>query len=279
MSAALVPIAGYAFVVLVSAGSEVRGRVIADRCKSALAFAAASLDAKPPIRLLVLSEEDWKQHAGYPVYGMPHFTGNDTLVVAASAAPFWRATMPSAPETLPALKAAYGETLDPRPFFDLLVVHELAHVIQTHAARVMPRRWLNELFCNVFLHAYVAEKEPAILPALEALPRARVSLGSGSLEHTTLAAFDSVYTRMPPSNYAWYQTQLHVAAKRIYDSAGTAAVRDLWRLGGQKTSESETVLGQLHETQAALARIIEDWPLRDQKQYRAPTDTGLRNTK
>jgi len=41
----------------------------------------------------------------------------------------------------------------------------------------MQRLWMQELFCNIMLHTYIAENEPQNLPALELFPEMVVSGG------------------------------------------------------------------------------------------------------
>src|SRR5690606_904494 len=128
----------------------------------------------------VLDEADWKKHTTIPmVYGMPHYTEeNQRLFLAATDNDLWRSFIPPV-HLLPgnlkeAVINAYrnekGE-LTMQPFFDLLALHELGHAFQFQAGLNIQRKWMGELFANVFLHTYIAEKEPRMLNALTVFPK------------------------------------------------------------------------------------------------------------
>lgn len=226
-----------------STGHEQRAKDIAILTKNAIDYNYKLLGFKPKVTLLVLSPEDWSKHTSNPVYGMPHFKDDQTLVVASSDNDFWRSFTPPL-EKLPALlaeqiKRAYRTidgNLSMQPFFDLLALHELGHAFHIQGGLTMQRKWMGELFCNVLLHTYVSENEPAMLPALEILPEMVVSAGSSEYKHTSLEMFEKLYSNMDPKNYGWYQFRLHVAAKNIYNRGGKEVLVKLWKALGS-TSE------------------------------------------
>ena len=45
---------------------------------------------KPVVTLLILSKADWSSYTKFPVYGMPHYRGDSTLIVAAEDNEYWR---------------------------------------------------------------------------------------------------------------------------------------------------------------------------------------------
>lgn len=116
------------------------------------------------------------------------------------------------------------------PFFDLLALHELGHPYHEQGGLKMQRKWMQELFVNLMLHTYVAEKEPQLLPALETFPNMVVSAGTAEYKFTSLADFERLYEGlgMGPKNYGWYQSKLHVAAKNIYNAGGAKVMKKLW---------------------------------------------------
>ena len=75
--------------------------------------------------------------------------------------------------------------VDLSPFFDLLIVHELAYVFHHTGNCIFPHRWLMEFFCNLCLHAYVAEIESEQLPILETFPRLMSKVDPSDFEHRT----------------------------------------------------------------------------------------------
>lgn len=94
----------------------------------------------------------------------------------------------------------------------------------------MQRKWMQELFVNIILHTYVAEKEPQLLPALETFPNMVVGAGTAEYKFTSLADFERLYESMGmgAKNYGWYQSKLHVAAKNIYNAGGPRVMKKLW---------------------------------------------------
>jgi hypothetical protein len=190
----------------------------------------------PKVSLFVLNPEHWKKYATFPVYGMPHYPDSTRLVIASEDNDFWKSFIPpldQLPVGLAAkIKEAYTNSdgvLSMMAFFDLLALHELGHGFHEQAGLTMQRLWMQELFCNIMLHTYIAENEPANLPALEVFPEMVVATGTTGLEFTTLADFEKRYDNMDPRNYGWYQCRLHVAGKNIYNAGGQKAFVKLWK--------------------------------------------------
>lgn len=197
------------------------------------------LNFRPSVTLLILSPADWSKYTSFPVYGMPHYSDNKTLIVASEDNNFWKSFIPPA-DQIPAefaelIKKTYSSEknqLTMEPFFDLLAIHELGHAYHKQDSLEMQRKWMGELFCNLFLHTYIAEKEPLLLPALTTFPKMVVSsTASSSLKFTSLPELETHYTEIGqryPQNYGWYQCRWHMAACTIYDLAGISAVKNLW---------------------------------------------------
>lgn len=78
---------------------------------------------------------------------------------------FWRSFLPLVNALPPSIASdvakAYGKTdgtYSMMPFFDLLALHEMGHSYTAQAGLKMHRNWMGELFVNIMLHTYVAEK-------------------------------------------------------------------------------------------------------------------------
>ena len=230
-------VSGYIFPMYVSSGCEERGRAMAAVCQRAHQFLSHTLQAQADVTVLVLAPAQWSEYGTYPTYGMPHADPDrQALIMAGENNAFWQSMAPPlemlSPETAAAARTAYGlpdGSIDLAPFFDLLSVHELAHLFHDQANVQFPRKWLQEFFANLSLHAYVATQEPVHLPVLETFPRLVVEAGSATFEHHSLADFERLYTGVGPQNYGWYQCRLHVAAKGVYDAGGVAALQRLWQ--------------------------------------------------
>jgi hypothetical protein len=232
----LAELKGFSVKAYYSAGNVERASLVASQCENTIRYIGGLVGFTPSIRVLVLSPEDWNKYATVPVYGMPHYQDDGTLVVASADNAFWRSFLPM-PDQLPSgqaaiFKAAYtnaDSTLSMLPFFDLLALHELGHGFHRQAGLSMQRNWMQELFCNLMLHTYIAENEPSLLPALEVFPAMVSARGTAGFRYTTLTDFESHYKNMDPVNYGWYQCRFHVAGKVIYTAGGPEILIKLWQ--------------------------------------------------
>ena len=167
---------------------------------------------------------------------MPHYPDSERLIIVSEDNDFWKSFIPPL-DQLPIdlanqIRKAYTTsdgTLSMMAFIDLLALHELGHGFHEQGGLTMQRLWMQELFCNIMLHTYIAEKEPTNLPALEVFPEMVVAGGSTGYEFTTLADFEKRYDNMAPKNYGWYQCRLHVAGKNIYNAGGQNIFIKLWK--------------------------------------------------
>jgi len=265
---------GYPFPIHFSPGTESRAQAIAARCERAYPFFSSMLNRTTEIRALILAPEHWEQFAGSPIFGMPHYVGMHTLVVAGQESEMWRMIVPPMeylpPDMAQTLRKVYGTadgSVSVASFMDLLALHEMLHLFINQATDTVdfhrPRRWLVELFCNLGLHAYVAAVEPAQMEHLMTFPQAIVALGYAHLPHCQLADFERLYADMAPPNLAWYQCQLHLAAHRIYDAGGLEAVQALFRaiVQFQDNVSDERLAVQLRDTvHPTVAQVLTTWP-------------------
>lgn len=235
-------LSGFSVKAFYSPGNEERAKVITGRSEKAIEYVRSLVGFAPNVSLFILNPEHWKKYATFPVYGMPHYLDNERLVIASEDNDFWRSFIPPIgqlpPELATKVRQAYngaGDTLSMMAFFDLLALHELGHGFHKQGGLTMHRLWMQELFCNMMLHTYIAENEPWNLPALEVFPEMVVTSGTSGYQFTALADFEKRYDNMDPRNYGWYQCRLHVAAKNIYDNGGKEAFVKLWNaLKGNK---------------------------------------------
>jgi hypothetical protein len=263
LSEGLVSIEGFSFDVLTSAGHEAKARFLASRCERAYDYFSRLFAFTPDVTLLALGPADWEGRAGVPVYGVPHTAEAVRVVVAAENNPMWRGIagmLSQAPEPATALAAVYGTPggeLDLSPFFDLLAVHELAHLFHEQAPSSFPRLWLMELFVNACLQAYVDHSEPEQLPALMTLAEILAGIPLAALDFTTLAAFETRYANMPEHNFGWYQGRLIVAARRVVNSSGAAGLQRLW---AEFVIDDGRLAERLDRIDPAAARVLVEWP-------------------
>lgn len=212
---------------------------MATLCDSVMSFYGSLIAFKPSVTLLVLSQDDWSKYTNFPVYGMPHYPNNNTLVVASNDNDFWKSMLPPLDQLPTELAKAVSDTysddtgqLTMRGFFDLLAIHELGHAFHEQGELTIQRKWMGELFANIFLHTYIAEKQPQLLPALTVFPKMVVSSTDISkLKYSSLAELETNYnliTQQFPQNYGWYQCRWHTAAGTIYDAGGISTFKKLW---------------------------------------------------
>jgi hypothetical protein len=232
---------GHNIEIYYSEGSNEQAESMATLCDGVISFYKSTIDFEPRVTLLVLSPTDWGKYTDFPVYGMPHYPNKETLVVASEDNDFWKSMLPS-PDQLPvSLAQQISDTyidsngnLTMRRFFDLLAIHELGHAFHEQGNLTMQRKWIGELFSNMFLHTYIAEKKPELLAALTIFPKMVVtSVNKEDLKYSTLNEFETNYGLIAsqfPQNYGWYQCRLHTAAGNIYDEAGVSAFQKLWNV-------------------------------------------------
>ena len=262
------------FPVLFSAGHEERAAEISLRIEQAMNYHQMLLGFRPEITLLVLGEADWAANTPYAVvYGMPHYIDAEKkLVLAAEDNPFWQGFFPPMDQLPPPLReqiqSAYGGPdgrASARPFFDLLAIHELGHAFHFQAGLQMQRNWMGELFCNMFLHTYIAEKESGQLSALTVFPAMVVGGGTSAMTHTSLQDLQDHYMELAekmPRNYGWYQCRFHVAAVGIYDVDGPAACLNLWdALMDDAVLDTDSALADYLEERGVpgVAMLIRNW--------------------
>ncbi len=236
-----------------SDGQSQRATLITQRVEKAIAFHEQLLRFRPTVTLLVLTAADWSSYTNFPVYGMPHYNDEQTLIVAAEDNPFWKSFIPPL-EKLPAglrtqIETTYRNSkgeLSMEAFFDLLALHELGHAFHQQGGLTMQRKWMGELFCNILLHTYIAEKEPAQLPALTVFPNMVIAGGTAGYKYTSLLDLEERYNEIGQfhaKNYGWYQSRWHKAAGEMYDADGKQLMLQLWKaLQQQKTKLTDDAL-------------------------------------
>jgi len=271
---ALNELAGYSFPVYASPETESRAQAIATRCERAYRFFSKMLNRNAEIHALILGPEHWDKFASFPIFGMPHYVDMHTLVVAGQESEMWKMVVPPM-EYLPSdmaqtLRKVYGQadgSVSVASFMDLLALHEMLHLFINQATDTMdfhlPRRWVVELFCNLGLHAYMENEESTKLELLTAYPQAIVTLGYQHLAHKTLDDFEQLYGGMEPPNFAWYQCQLHVAARHIYDAGGIESVQAMFRtiVQSKDNVSDEQLAVQLRENvHPNAAKVLTMWP-------------------
>jgi hypothetical protein len=271
---ALKELKGFTQTFYYSAGHQERAKSIAVFMESAGAYFQQEIAFTPKTTFYILAPKDWKDIAANPlrdVYGFPHNIDHVRLAIAAEDNAFWRSFLPPVDKLPPPIAAqvrnAYGKrdgSYSMMPFFDLLALHEMGHSYTAQAGLKMHRHWMSELFVNIMLHTYVAEKQPELLPALETFPNMVVSAGTAAYTFTSLEDFEKLYPTlgMGPKNYGWYQSNLHSAAKNIYNAGGKEVLKKLWKAlkkHQEEMTDQEFVDMLNKEVHLSVAKVYLNW--------------------
>ena len=258
--------------VYFSKGNDERAKIIAQRCDKAINYFNGIINFTPVVTLLILNQEDWWKFTNFPVYGMPHYNDNKTLVIATEDNDFWKSFIPQLdklPEELAnKIRNAYTNengNVSMMAFFDLLALHELGHGFHFQADIIMQRLWMGELFANIFLHTYIAENEPENLPALTVFPEMVVAGGTDGYKYTSLKDIEERYEEIGqryPKNYGWYQSRWHAAAKDIYNAGGADVFIKLWsslKAQREKLTDEEFADFLIRNVHQSVADVMLNW--------------------
>ncbi|HRF26788.1 MAG TPA: hypothetical protein PKW54_05580 [Ferruginibacter sp.] len=230
---------GYSFKLYFSSGAETKAARMAKKIDHVMAFYKQQIQFTPDVTLLILSPADWPKYSRDVVYGMPHYTGKQVLIVASENNDFWKSFIPPVDNLLDQLAGMIKKTyvdvngqISMEPFFDLLAIHELGHAYHFQDSLQMQRKWMSELFVNIFLHNYIAQAEPDKLPALTVFPNMVIAgTNKSDLQYSSLADLEKYYdviAQRHPRNYGWYQCRWHASAGTIYDRAGPTVFNKAW---------------------------------------------------
>ena len=260
-----VALAGFGFPVSVSPGAEERAAGVAAMAAEAFDWLCDRLAWRPTLRLTVADERDWSEVAAVPVYGVPQTWGDHTIVAAGRAPLFDEVAAllmgTSRHDDQQSMTAAYGDPPDLRAFFDLQVVHELAHLFGEQVELRPAPLWVDELRCNLAMAGYVAEKLPGALPRLRAAARASASVPLDRLGETALdrmaASLDAGQL-----NFGWYQLRLTDLADRLWHAGEVdldVALYDVLRVA-EGREPMPVQLDEIVALSSMLSQAVERWP-------------------
>jgi hypothetical protein len=217
---------------VISPGAEARAEELAARAERARDWLAEQLAAPFSFDLYVLDEDEWASHTDVPVYAMPHadsetgkiVLGSQPATVFGSMVAFFRPDLGEA--SLAAMQTVYGDPPALEGFADLLLVHELTHLVPR--ARPLPEMWQEELFAQLGAFAYLASEEPDELRVFTTFHRLGCDVPPARVEFSALVDISRSF-ESGPANYAWYECRLEAAAERLWKAHGVEALRALQR--------------------------------------------------
>ena len=216
---------------VVSPGAEARAGALGARAERARDWLADQLAAPFTFDLFVLDEDVWADHAEVPVYAIPHANPESGKIVLGSQPStlfdsvctlFWP---DFSSESRAAMHEVYGDPPMFEAFADLILVHELMHLVPR--GQSLPGMWHEELFANLGAVAYLAREEPDELPVYMTFSRAGCDVPPSQVACSALVDMANSFEAGGFVNYVWYQCRLIVAAERLWNTRGVDALRAL----------------------------------------------------
>lgn len=228
---------------VISPGAEARATALETRASRARDWLAEQLDAPFSFDLYVLDEDEWADHAGIPEYGIPH-ADPDTGKIVLGAQPatlfssvisqFW----PDLNEgSRDAMHRVYGNPPLLESFADLVLVHELTHLVPR--GQSLPTMWHEELFADLGTVGYLASEEPEELPVYMTFMRAGCDVPPSRFPYSGAMDIANGFEIGGFANYVWYHCHLSVAAERLWSTRGVDALRALQAGDTGVAAESE----------------------------------------
>jgi len=218
---------------VISPGAEARARALETRASRARDWLAEQLDALFSFDLYVLDEDEWADHAEIPDYGIPHANPESGKVVLGAqpatlfgsvCAQFW----PDLNEdSRDAMHRVYGDPPMLEAFADLVLVHELTHLVPR--SKPLPTMWHEELFADLGTVGYLASEEPDELPVYMTFMRAGCDVPPSRFPYSAAMDILNGFEIGGFANYVWYHCHLSVAAERLWNTRGVGALRALQR--------------------------------------------------
>lgn len=264
-------VGGFSFRLEHSPGLEGRASEIGEILAAGLTVLSNTLGFSPSLRVLILSRQDWPRFTKNPVYGMPHCTDGQTLVMAADPPEFWEGARswvlkPVDSSEMRRLEGLYGTVdgeLDVRPFNDLTALHELGHIFHRQVPFDFPQPWLRELFANLCQYVAVAVGLPERMPYLLALPQA-VHRPAEDLIYQSLEDLDRPVASLGLGNFIWYHWNLLLAARAIFEREGPGVLRRIFDASlvcCDRPVADDDLIGWLEKKAGpATAGVMRSWP-------------------
>jgi hypothetical protein len=216
---------------VISPGADARAEAIGARAERARDWLADQLAAPFSFDLFVLDEDDWAEHAEVSVYAIPHADPDSGKIVLGSrpatlfdsvCAQFWP---DFGEDSRAAMHRIYGTPPKLEAFADLILVHELLHLVPR--GQSLPRMWYEELFANLGAVAYLASEEPDELSVYMTFCRVGCDVPPSRVPCSALVDMADSFEAGGFANYVWYQFRLVVAAERLWNTRGVEALRAL----------------------------------------------------
>lgn len=196
-------------VTLYSHGYTTRARAIQALVRSCIEFYKNQYPGDHyEVQIEILNEKDWKTLPFPQPYGFPHFTDvNQSIIVSADKNALNKLNKMDDQGTSDSTTAGY----------DFVALHELGHYFFFTLHQIDREHWLNEMLASYFMICYLKEKKLTLDIGKEN--------PSFSPKHRTLADFESLYFRVGPQNYDWYQRRFIDLGYSLYPPLKTTLIQ------------------------------------------------------
>ncbi|MCZ7569644.1 MAG: hypothetical protein M5U01_13835 [Ardenticatenaceae bacterium] len=218
-------------LVYYSPGREARARRLLTLVQDAQQYLTQLLRVDVRVILAVLDRDDWRRSRRAP-YGYPHSNPASRTVFAPAEYPARlyarsRKIFETAPPELRARLIANGETLfrQVATFFDLVLVHEVAHLFIHERRLELGTQWLLEFSANYLTYCYLSDCQPGIRYRWDVWAEMQAALPD--ITYRSLEEFEANRGRIDFANFSWYQGQFNLKARQLYEQQGVAFVTRL----------------------------------------------------
>lgn len=214
-----------------SPGREGRAQRLLTLVQDAQAYLAELLGIDVRIILAVLDRDDWRRSRRAP-YGYPHSNPSGRTVFTPAEYPARlyaraRKIFEAAPDELQARLIANGETLfrQVATFFDLVLVHEVAHLFIHERRLELGTQWLLEFSANYLTYCYLSERQPDVCYRWDVWAEMQAAIPD--VPYRSLGEFEANRGRIDFANFSWYQGQFNLKVREVYAQQGVAFVARL----------------------------------------------------
>jgi hypothetical protein len=201
-------------VTLYSHGYTTRAKAIQALVGSCIGFYQMQFPRdRYAVQIEILNEKDWKTLPFPQPYGFPHFTEvNQSIIVSADKNALNRLNKMDDQQTNDSMTAGY----------DYVALHELGHYFFFTLHQIDKEHWLNEMLASYFMICFLKENNLTLDIGKEN--------PSFSPRHKTLTDFETLYFKVGPQNYDWYQRRLIELGFLLYPQLKTRLIRYIEQL-------------------------------------------------
>jgi hypothetical protein len=240
-----------------SAGYDKRALELCELLDEATAFYHEKLGINADFSLAVLTRRDWERIEPRAPYGLPSVSPapcvvllpatGDGVVVQDVLALRDRASEAT-------LRKVHGSGFSfeqgAARLVDLIGLHEVGHVLTLAHGIHPPSRWANEFLATYFAYTFLHAAHPDWAALFIAMTHDLQCRDAPRPRHTSLEAFDLLYSGVGPTNYGWYQSAFAGRAREVHAVMGIAfleRVRSTFPPGSPADQPPRVVLERLEK--------------------------------